>query len=110
MSVIVSVSLPPRVKSTLDAESRRQRRSRSFVVAEAIREYTDRRTAGAFADARDETLRDGLARSPAARVRESEDLWQELTRGSRPAKPWTATFRTFAEHDAWLRADRGHRA
>ncbi|HEV8357626.1 MAG TPA: ribbon-helix-helix protein, CopG family [Gemmatimonadales bacterium] len=108
MTKIVSVSLPADIRSTLDAEARRQRRSRSFVVAEAVRDYVARQQRNAFAEARERTLRDGLALTPAARLELSEELWRELARGRRAAKPWTATFDTFDEYERWRRdgADR----
>jgi predicted transcriptional regulator len=103
LSTIISVSLPADVRSTLDAEARRQRRSRSFVVAEAIRDYVARQQSEAFAAARDRTLRDGLSLTPAARVQLAEELWQELARGRQPAKPWVASFDTFEEYERWRR-------
>ena len=109
MTKIVSVSLPADLQSTLDAEAKRQRRSRSFVVAEAVRDYVARQHQHAFTEARERTLRDGLALAPAARLQLAEELWQELARGHKPTKPWTATFDTFAEYDTWRR-EGGERA
>ena len=43
MSKIVSVSLPPETRDALDAEAKRQRRSRSWVVREAVAEYVAQR-------------------------------------------------------------------
>ena len=103
MTTILSVSLPADLRSTLDAEAKRQRRSRSFVVAEAVREYLARQGRAAFAEARERTLREGLALAPAARLKLAEDLWQELARGRKPGPPWTATFNTFEEYDRWRR-------
>lgn len=103
MTTILSVSLPADLRSTLDAEAKRQRRSRSFVVAEAIRDYVARQGRDAFTDARDRTLREGLALAPAARLQLAEDLWQEFARGRKPVEPWTATFKTFEEYEKWRR-------
>jgi len=105
LAEILSVSLTSEVRRALDAEAKRQRRSRSFVVAEAVREYVARQRAEAFRAGRDQTLRDALSLTPAERLREAEDLWQELSRdfGPGPGKPWTASFDTFAEYDAWRR-------
>jgi predicted transcriptional regulator len=100
---ILSVSLPADLRSTLDAEAKRQRRSRSFVVAEAVREYVARQDRHAFTEARDRTLREGLALAPAARLKLAEDLWQEFARGRKPVKPWVASFDTFDEYDRWRR-------
>jgi predicted transcriptional regulator len=109
MTKIVSVSLPADLQSTLDAEAKRQRRSRSFVVAEAVRNYVAHQQHQAFTEARERTLRDGLALAPAARLQLAEELWQELARDRKPTKPWTATFDTFAEYDRWRR-EGGERA
>ena len=103
MTTILSVSLPADLRSTLDAEAKRQRRSRSFVVAEAIRAYVARQERDAFTDARDRTLREGLALAPAARLQLAEDLWQEFARGRKPVEPWAATFNTFDEYEKWRR-------
>ena len=100
---ILSVSLPGEVRATLDAEARRQRRSRSFVVAEAIRAYLAQRDRDVFTAARDRTLREGLALTPAERVRLAEQLWREFARGRTPTAPWTASFDTFDEYEAWRR-------
>jgi predicted transcriptional regulator len=103
MPDILSVSLPLELRATLDAEARRQRRSRSFVVSEAVREYVARRDREAFAAARDQTLREGLALSPAQRLALAEDLWNEFSRGHTVAEPWTASFNTFTEYEEWRR-------
>ena len=103
MTTILSVSLPGDLRSALDAEARRQRRSRSFVVAEAIRDYVARQQRLAFAEARERTLREGLSLSPAARLELAEELWQEFARGRKPTKPWTAAFDTFADYERWRR-------
>jgi predicted transcriptional regulator len=103
MADILSVSLPPKLRAILNAEAKRQHRSRSFVVSEAIREYVTRRDQDAFTAARDQTLCEGLALSPAERVALAEDLWQEFARGQKPSQPWTASFNTFAEYEQWRR-------
>ena len=103
MTTILSVSLPDDLRSTLDAEAKRQRRSRSFVVAEAVREYVAQQQRDAFTQARERTLREGLSLSPAGRVNLAEELWRELARGRKPAKPWTASFDTFEEYERWRR-------
>ena len=103
MANTVSVSLPADLWSALVAEAKRQRRSRSFVVAEALRDYIARQERSAFDEARVRTLREGLALTPAQRLQLAEELWQELTRGRNPARPWVATFRTFDEYERWRR-------
>ena len=103
MTVVVSISMSADLRSALDAEAERQRRSRSFVVAEAVREYLVRQERDAFEDARLRDLRDALELMPAARLQLSEDLWRELSRGRDATEPWTATFSTFAEYRRWLR-------
>jgi|SRR5712692_10677583 len=103
MTTILSVSLPEDLRSTLDAEAKRQRRSRSFVVAEAVRDYVARQERNAFDEARKRTLGEGLALAPAARVQLAEDLWREFARGRKAATPWTATFNTYDEYEKWRR-------
>jgi predicted transcriptional regulator len=103
MTTILSVSIPDDLQAPLDAVAARQRRSRSFVVSEAVRAYVASHTDPAFDDARDETLREGLALSPAERVRLAESLAGQLTRGSKRRRPFVMGFDTFAEYEEWLR-------
>jgi hypothetical protein len=56
-----------------------------------------------FDEARERTLRDGLALSPAERVRLAEALWSELAPGRERAAPWTASFDTFDAYERWRR-------
>jgi len=102
-ATILSISMPADLRSRLDAEAARQRRSRSFVVAEAVREHLERLDRRSFASARERTLRDGLALSPAERLRLSEELWRELAPRDAAAVPWTAGFGTFEEYERWRR-------
>ena len=103
MTTILSVSLPAELRSTLDAEAKRQRRSRSFVVSEAVRRYVAQQERDAFADARERTLREGLALAPAERIQLAEELWQEFARGRKPGQSWAASFNTFEEYENWRR-------
>ena len=102
-ATIVSISLADDLRARLDEEAGRQQRSRSFLVAEAVRAYLDRAARSGFDDARERTLREGLALSPAARLRQAEELWAELARGRELAAPWTAAFDTFEQYDRWRR-------
>ena len=102
-STILSISLPPNLRARLDAEAERQRRSRSFLVQEAVRGYLGDQDR-LFGEARDQTLREGLALSPAERLRLSEELWGELARGREVTVPWTAAFETFDEYERWRRS------
>jgi predicted transcriptional regulator len=101
---IISISLPADLHSRLDAEAERLQRSRSFLVAESVREYLSRRDRRSFDEARERTLRDGLALSPAERLELSEELWRDLTRGRPVTGPWTAGFETFDEYERWRRS------
>jgi predicted transcriptional regulator len=102
-ATILSVSLPRALRTRLDREAARQQRSRSFIVAEAITQYLDRQRTRQFDEARERTLRETLALSPAERVRLSEELWRELTAGHEVAAPWTKRFDTFEEYGRWQR-------
>ena len=104
MTTITSISMPEELRAALDEEAERQRRSRSFVVAEAVREYLVRRERAAFDEARLRTLRDGLALTPGGRIELAEELWAEFARGRPSSEPWTATFETFDEYEEWRHA------
>jgi predicted transcriptional regulator len=107
MTTILSVSLPDDLRVQLDAEAKRQQRTRSFVVAEAVRAYLAGADRDAFTSARDRTLREALALSPADRVRLSESLWREFARHRPQTTGWTASFNTFAEYEEWRRSEGG---
>ena len=100
---ILSISLPDDLRAPLDAIAARQRRSRSFVVSDAVRTYLANQTDHEFDEARDETLRDGLALSSAERVRLAESLADELTRPRRK-RPFVVGFNTAAEYEEWRQA------
>lgn len=108
-TTILSVSLPSDLRSTLDAEAKRQRRSRSFVVSEAIRSYVAQQESHAFTEARNRTIEESLALTPAGRVQLADDLWQDFAHGHRVTHPWTATFNTFDDYEQWRR-EGGRRA
>lgn len=103
MTTILSVSLPADLRSALDATAKRRRRSRSFVVAEAVRDYIALEERNAFTEARTRTLREALALAPAARLQLAEELWRDFARGREAAKPWTASFNTFDDYERWRR-------
>ncbi|MEO6057519.1 MAG: ribbon-helix-helix protein, CopG family [Gemmatimonadales bacterium] len=103
-ATILSISLPSDLRAQLDAAAGRSRRSRSYLVAEAVREYLSREDHRSFGQAREQTLREGLALSPPERLRLSEELWAELARGREVAVPWTAAFDTFEEYERWRRS------
>ncbi len=107
MPNILSVSVPSDLHEELDAEAARQKRSRSFVVVEAVREYLVAKQRDAFAAGSLQTLRDGLSMAPAERVALSESLWSELARGWQASKPWVIGFDTHAEHQRWCREGGG---
>ena len=102
-TVITSISLLAALRKRLDREAKRQRRARSFIVAEAIEEYLGRRERQAFTEGRERTLREALALSPAERLALSEGLWREFAQGRGPATPWTAAFDTFDDYERWRR-------
>jgi len=104
MSSIISVSLPPALRAQLDEASRRLERSRSQVVAEALRAYLRRQTDDPFAEARDRTLRDALRATPAERLRLSEELWHEFTHGRPRPASFAISFETLDDYEAWRRA------
>lgn len=106
MAVITSISLPPLLRRQLDDAARHLGRSRSQVVAEAVRAYLARHAEDPFAAARDRTLRDALRATLAERLRLSEELWQEFSHGRPRPAPFTAAFETLEEYEAWRQGAR----
>jgi predicted transcriptional regulator len=106
MSKIVSVSLPPETRDALDAEAKRQRRSRSWVVREAVAEYVAQRRDAAFAAAREHTRHADLSLTAEERVHLCDDLWRELTFGAETPRGDARSFDTFDQYHAWRREHR----
>jgi len=100
---VISISIPDDLRRLLDAEATRQRRSRSFIVGEAVREYVASINKGGLEEFRDRTLRDNLKLSLTERVRRAEALGKEATRGVPRQKPFTISFESWAEFDEWRR-------
>lgn len=105
----IAITLPPETLRAADELAARNDRSRSWIIAEAIRQYATRlgvtpytveETVDAIGASRLEQLRRDAALSPTARVHESESI---SAVGEAPARP-TAP-RTFSSYDAfqeWL--------
>ena len=94
MSKIISVSLPDDLVPALDREAKRQRRSRSWVVAESVRRYLESgatpyvEVGASFERGRDLTLLEGLALDPTERARGAEALWNEAWRFAPTCEPF----------------------
>src|SRR2546428_4949403 len=97
MATILSVSVPVELRAALDAEAKRQRRSRSFVVSEAIRAYVASREREAFAAGRGETLREAFAVAPAAGPREAQGVLQEVARTDEPGAAVSGSVHHFSQ-------------
>ena len=107
MATILSISVPATLRAQLDREARRQRRSRSWIVTEAVRHYLEARpkpfaeVGASFERGRDLTLLEGLALDYTERAREAERLWEEGWRFAPRREPYVRVFDTIAELEAW---------
>jgi predicted DNA-binding protein len=110
MTKIVSVSLSDETRDALEAEAKRQQRSRSWIVREAVAEYVAKRRDDAFDRARDRVLLDGLAMSPAERALAAEAIWDEFAPRHAPTRAFTVGFATFDAYEQWKRLGGGARA
>jgi len=110
MTKIVSVSLPDDFLAALDREARRQRRSRSWIVSEAVRRYLESRVrpyaeAGvSFERGRDLTLLEGLALDYTERAREAEALWNEAWQFAPTCEPFVRMLETEEGIADWKRS------
>lgn len=104
----VAITLPPETLRAADELAAQADRSRSWIIAEAIRQYAARSgtsygeedSAGRIGASRLEQLRRDAALSPTTRVHEGESI---SVIGQAPAHP--AEPRTFGSYDAfqdWL--------
>ncbi len=111
----ISITLPRDVLQSADRRARALDRSRSWVIAEALRAYAGRPAAAAppaataaVAEARRQHLATDLARSPAERLRRTEDL----TRLARQRRPRRGTrrqiigFDSYEDFHEWKQANR----
>lgn len=106
----IAITLPPETLRAADELAARQDRSRSWIVAEAIRQYAAAQHASAAAEgaptnlgrARLEQLRRDLDLSPEARVRESEEV--VAVGGPQAERVSPRTFPSYADFLAWRRA------
>lgn len=107
MATILSISVPATLRAQLDREARRQRRSRSWIVTEAVRRYLEARpkpfaeVGASFERGRDLTLLEGLALDYTERAREAERLWEEGWRFAPRREPYVRVFDTIPELEAW---------
>jgi hypothetical protein len=121
----ISITLPADLLRQADLEARRLGRSRSWVIAEALRRgqagteappglVREPGTASPYTAvsveleaARDRRLRAALAQSPAERLRQASELVR-LARAVRPARGRTQViaFDTFEDYWLWKRAHR----
>jgi hypothetical protein len=101
----IAITLPPETLRAADELAAQHDRSRSWIVAEAIRQYAAAQRGAPPADgvsarlgrSRLEQLRRDVALSPEARVLESEELVAIGGELPEPVSP-----RTFASFDAFL--------
>jgi hypothetical protein len=125
----ISMTLPADLLRQTDQEAKRLGRSRSWVIAEALRRMQagtgaapglvrEATTASPYLAvheemevARDRRLRAALALSPAERLRQASELLR-LARAVRPARSRTQViaFDTFEDYWLWKRAHRAARA
>ena len=105
----IAITLPPEVLAAADRLAREMDRSRSWVVAEAVRRYaaTSESEADTIAAARLQLLRSDMALSPAERLRRAEEL-THLARMVHPRKPRTQiiAFDSADEFMEWKRSTR----
>jgi predicted transcriptional regulator len=107
---IISISVPDDLPGALDLEAKRQRRSRSWIVAEAVRKYLESRPApyvevgASFERGRDLTLLEGLALDPTERAREAEALWEEAWRHVPSRDPFVLVLDTEAAIAEWKKS------
>jgi hypothetical protein len=99
----IAITLPKPDLAAADALARRCDRSRSWIVAEAIRQYVASQVAvderSGLGAARATQLRSDLTLTPEQRVREAEETLR-LTASTRPDRPHEPL--TFASYDAFL--------
>jgi len=107
MAKIISVSLPDNLVPALDREAKRQQRSRSWIVGEAVRRYLESRPApyvevgASFERGQDLTLLEGLAMDHTERAREAEALWNAAWPHAPTCEPFVRVLDAEEEIAAW---------
>lgn len=99
----ISVSLPPDVLRQADRIAKREGRSRSWVIADAVRRLPDKAPLPRLDDSRRTVLEADLALSPTERVLAAERTAREV-----PARRFSAffvSFDNFEDYLEWKRAE-----
>lgn len=115
-TVRITVTIPEDVLDRADELAAKQRRSRSWVISEAVRTFSTaesassrkspaRLTAG-LGDQRIQQLEADLRLTPAQRVREAEELFETALKARpQPRYEQVLMFERFEDYLAWKRHD-----
>ena len=104
----IAVSLPRDDLAAADRLARAQDRSRSWIVAEAIRKYVaeqERESAHELGSSRAEQVKRDLQLTATERIREADELSVLSVASSRPIEQ-PRTFRTYDAFSEWRRRGR----
>ena len=109
----IAISLPKPALDAADRLARAQDRSRSWIIAEAIRRFAREtqtaspapaaRVAAGLGESRLAQLRRDLALTPEARVRAAEETLRLATRSGTPARQHVTTFERIQDYVDWKR-------
>ncbi|MDQ8158584.1 MAG: ribbon-helix-helix protein, CopG family [Gemmatimonadota bacterium] len=99
----IAITLPAADLAAADRMAKQQDRSRSWIVAEAVRRYAaevdDERASQDLGDSRRAQLHRDLALTADQRVRQAEDTSRTASAAEKPQR-----FASFDEYVAWQRA------
>jgi metal-responsive CopG/Arc/MetJ family transcriptional regulator len=101
----IAITLPPEDLAAADRLAKAQDRSRSWIIAEAIRRYAaemDSRDTTALDKSRRVQLQRDLTLTAEARIRASEEIATAQPRTNRQLEQ-PRTFRNYAEFERWRR-------
>ena len=101
----IAITLPPEDLAAADRLARRHTRSRSWIVAEALRRYVaeqERSTAEPLDPSREVQLRRDLSLTAEQRLREAEDI-AVVSQAQPGALETPIVFRSYEEFAAWRR-------
>ncbi|MBL0171041.1 MAG: ribbon-helix-helix protein, CopG family [Gemmatimonadaceae bacterium] len=104
----IAISLPPDDLAAADRLARAQDRSRSWIVAEAIRRYVaeqERESVHALGSSRAAQVKRDLALTATERIREADELGVLSVASSRPIEQ-PRTFQTYDAFAKWRRRGR----
>lgn len=101
----IAITLPRSVLTTADELARARDRSRSWIIADAVRQYASG-SGGGLGASREAQLRSDLTLTPEDRVRSAEETLRVTDRNTGPRRDSVLAFDRYEDYLNWKDAPR----